>query len=291
VATVDRLERQITLAGAVRRPDTYNLLPNENLRDLIETYGDGFTPLADPSRIELVRYVNSNSTSGDKIALGEAEIADNYPLENYDSIFIPTIVALRPVFFIEGAIKNTNENVTGPSSSFREVVSFNTGETYSSVVRKNTRWFTAESDTANAYIERGTERIPINLNRILYDASFRSETTIEENDLLIVPFRQYFVTVAGAVVSPGRYPYSPDRSWEYYVSLAGGFLPDRNAASRIRMQDLSGKTLRKTDHITPETTITAVTNHGLYYFNQLAPVITTVLSIGTTLISIFMLVR
>jgi protein involved in polysaccharide export with SLBB domain len=286
VATVDRLERRITLEGAVRRPGTYDLLPDENLRDLIEIYGDGFIPLADPDRIEIVRYVNSDATSGDKIRVEETDVIDNYRLENYDTVYIPSIVQLRPVFFVEGAIKNTGENVTGPSSSFREVVVFNTGETYSSVVRRNSRWFTAESDTANAYIERGTDRLPINLNRILYDANFRSEILIEENDVLIVPFRQYFVTVAGAVAIPGRYPYIPDRDWEYYISLAGGFVPGRNSLQRVRIQDIGGKTLNKTDSIGPETTITASTNHWLYYFNQFGPVLTTALSIVTTIISI-----
>jgi hypothetical protein len=179
---------------------------------------------------------------------------------------------------VEGAIKNTDADVVGPSSSYREVISFNTGETYSSVVRRNSRWFTAESDTANAYIERGTDRILINLNRILYDANFRSETLIEENDVLIIPFRQYFVTVAGAVALPGRYPYIPDREWDYYISLAGGFIPTRNSFNRVKIQDFNGKTLKKTDLISPETTITAVTNHWLYYFNQLAPVVTTIIT-------------
>jgi protein involved in polysaccharide export with SLBB domain len=289
--TFNRFERLITIEGAVERPGNYQILTGENLMDVIETYGAGLTPLADPSRIEIVRYVNSDSPSGDKIALGEAEVAANYPLENYDSIFIPTVVSLRPVFFIEGAIKNTNEDATGAAASFREVVTFNSGETYSSVVRRNTRWFTAESDTANAYIERGSQRIPINLNRILYDVNFREEIPIEDNDLLIVPFRQYFVTVAGAVAVPGRYPYIPDRNWEYYVSLAGGFVPERNSAARVEIQDYNGKTLQKTDLIGPETTITAATNHWLYYFNQVAPVVTTLLSIGSTILSIILITR
>jgi protein involved in polysaccharide export with SLBB domain len=291
VATVDRLERRITLDGAVRRPGTYDLLPNENLRDLIETYGDGFTPLADPTRLEIVRYVDSDAASGNKIRIEEIDVTNNYRLENYDTVFVPTIVQLRPVFFVEGAIKNTDADVVGPSSSYREVISFNSGETYSSVVRRNSSWFTAESDTANAYIIRGTDRLPINLNRILYDAGFRNEILIEENDVLIIPFRQYFVTVAGAVAVPGRYPYIPDRGWDYYISLAGGFLPERNSSDKVRIQDINGKTLKKTDLISPETTITAVTNHWLYYFNQFAPVITTGLSIVTTFISIMLLSR
>jgi hypothetical protein len=43
--------------------------------------------------------------------------------------------------------------------------------------------------------------------------------------------------------------------------------------------------------VTPETTITALTNAGLYYFNQYAPVVTTVLSLVTTFISVTLLVR
>jgi protein involved in polysaccharide export with SLBB domain len=291
VITFNRFERRVTIDGSVERPGVYQLLTGENLKDLIETYASGFTPLADPTRMEIVRYVDSDVVSGDKIFIGEADMVSNYHLENYDTVFIPTIVQLRPVFFVEGAIKNTDMEVTGPSSSYREVVIFNSGETYSSVVRRNSRWFTAESDTLNAYIERGTDRIPINLNRILYDANFRSEVSIEENDVLIIPFRQYFVTVAGAVANPGRYPYIPDREWDYYISLAGGFVPGRNSSDKVRIQDINGKTLTKTDVIGPETTITAATNHFLYYFNQFAPIITTVLSIVTTVISISLIAR
>jgi protein involved in polysaccharide export with SLBB domain len=95
-AALNRQERRITLNGAVRRPGTYNLSPNENLRDLIEIYGDGFTPLADKSRMELVRYVESGSVSGDKIIFTEADIKRNYSLQNYDVITIPDITDRRP---------------------------------------------------------------------------------------------------------------------------------------------------------------------------------------------------
>jgi protein involved in polysaccharide export with SLBB domain len=291
VITFNRFDRQVTINGSVERPGVYQLFDGENLRELIEVYGNGFTPLSDPSRMEIVRYVNRKSTSGDKINIGETDIAENYPLENYDVVFVPTIVQLRPVFFVEGAIKNTDTNAAGPSVSSREVVTFNTGENYSSVVRKNSGWFTAESDTKNAYIIRGDDNIPINLNRILYDADFHQEVLIEENDVLIIPFRQYFVTVAGAVMAPGRYPYIPNRDWEYYISLAGGFIPTRNISSTIKILDINGKTLKKTDLIGPETTITAQTNHWLYYFNQFAPLVTTTLSIVTAFVTILVASR
>jgi protein involved in polysaccharide export with SLBB domain len=284
VATVDRLERIITLEGAVRRPGTYNLLPHEHLLDLVETYGDGLSPLADPTRMEVIRYVNSDSTSGSKVTIGEEEITGNYQLENYDTVIVPTITQLRPVFFIEGAVGAAAEAALTASNRF--VVPFNKGEYYSSVVRRNREWFSAVSDTQNAYIIRDGDRLPINLNRILYDADYRGEVIIEENDTLLIPFRQYFVTVAGAVVNPGRYPYIPDREWDYYIALAGGFSPGQNAFKTVTIRDISGKRLRKPDGITPETIITARHNNFLYYFNQFAPVITTMASIIMTFLTI-----
>jgi hypothetical protein len=171
------------------------------------------------------------------------------------------------------------------------VVPFSRGENYASLIRANRNWFSAVSDTKNAYIIRGEDQISINLNPILYDENYRSSNLIEENDTLIIPFRQYFITVAGAVVVPGRYPYIPDRQWDYYIALAGGFVPGRNAYEAITIKDINGKTMKKTDIIMPETIITAKTNDFLYYFNQYAPIITTTLSILTTSLALYTTLR
>ncbi|MDR2246189.1 MAG: hypothetical protein LBE17_05890, partial [Treponema sp.] len=45
--TFNRLDRQITINGAVERPGVYQLLSNENLKELITNYACGLTPLAD----------------------------------------------------------------------------------------------------------------------------------------------------------------------------------------------------------------------------------------------------
>jgi protein involved in polysaccharide export with SLBB domain len=290
VITFNRIQRVVTIRGEVERPGMYQLLEGENLKELIEYYGSGFTPLADKTRLELVRYVNSRSISGDKYFLGEGDIPANYVLQNFDAVTVPEISQLRPVMFVEGAVGSIDAD--SPTVATRMTVPFNRGEYYSSLVRNNRGWFSAVSDTRNAYIIRGYDQIPINLNPMLYDAEYRSEIEIQENDTLIIPFRQYFVTVAGAVADPGRYPYIPDRTWEYYIALAGGFLAGRNVRESVLITDISGKRLEKGEVITPETIITAQTNSGLFYFNQYAPVITTVLSIiTTTLTAISMILR
>jgi hypothetical protein len=236
------------------------------------------------SRIELVRHVGGENESGNKVFLGEGDVAGNYKLEDYDEVYIPSITDLTPVMFVEGAVgAAANSELT---SSNRVIVRYEAGENYASLVQRNQEWFSAISDTPNAYIERGGERIRINLNPMLYDSGYRSEYYVEANDVLVIPFRQYFVSVAGAVARPGRYPYIPDRDWEYYIALAGGFDPIRNMGQSVTIRELSGKRMRKRDMIGPETIITASNNGWLYQFNQIAPVITTVLSIVTTFLTL-----
>lgn len=283
-ASVNRLERSISISGAVRRPGTYELLPGENLRELIEVYADGFTAIADSTRMELVRLTHSADIAGDKVFLSATDVAGNYQLEHYDAVVVPSIVQLQSVMFVEGAIGiDVSAELT---TTNRVVIQYAAGETYASLVRNHIDWFTAVSDTENAYIVRAGERIGMNLNPLLYDAGYRGEVLVEENDVLVVPFRQYFVTVAGAVTNPGRYPYIPDRDWEYYVGLAGGFIADRNMFETVVIRDKSGKRQLKTSVIEPETMITANSNHFLFFMNQWAPVITTVLTIITSAITI-----
>jgi protein involved in polysaccharide export with SLBB domain len=313
--TFKRVNRAVKIMGEVERPGTYQLKEGENLKELITVYGGGFTAVADRTRIEIVRMVGSESVSGDKLFVNKEDVEGNYEVKDYDEVNVPTIVALRPVIFVEGAVNvviteksdsaTTTANATATSAttavssttteeltgSTRLVVAFNRGEDYAALVRRNILWFRAESDTRNAYLIRGGERILINLNPMLYDVEYRSELKVEENDTLVIPFRQYFVTVAGAVVTPGRYPYIPDREWDYYVGLAGGFVMGKNAREAIKIQDMSGKEVEKGVMIEPEMMITAKTNDPLYYFNQYAPVFTTALSIVSTFISILLLVK
>ena len=290
VITFNRVKRIVTIAGSVERPGTYQLLNGENITELIEYYGSGFTADADRTRIEMIRLIHNEEIAGGKLFLTTSDLAANFPLENLDSITVPSTTQLQAVMFVEGAAGNigAGQNL---SASSRIIVRFNRGETYASLVRRNIGWFSEVSDTQNAYIIRGGQRMLINLNLALYDATYRGDDIVHENDVLVIPFKQYFVSVAGAVAIPGRYPYIPDRDWEYYIGLAGGFIPGRNANNSITIVDLNGRRLNKTDIITPETTITANTNHFLFYFNQYAPVITTTLSVISTALTVYLTYR
>jgi protein involved in polysaccharide export with SLBB domain len=286
VITFNRVKRVVRISGSVERPGNYQLLDGENIRELVEYYGKGFTADADRTRIELVRLANNEEIAGVKLFLTTDDLANNYTLENLDEITVPSTRQLQSVMFVEGAAGNTG-TVQSLSASNRIIVRFNQGETYASLVRRNINWFSTVSDTQNAYILRNGERILIDLDLALYDTNYRGELIVHENDVLIIPFRQYFVSVTGAVIAPGRYPYIPDRDWEYYIGLAGGFMPGINTRNTVTIVDLNGRRMNKTDIITPETTITAAANHFLFYFNQYAPIITTTLTIITSFFTVW----
>lgn len=294
--TVNRMSRKVAIKGAVERPGTYELLDGENLKELVDYYGNGLAELADTSRIELTRLIDQQELSGKKIYLSQNSINDNYPLVCYDSVYIASYTELKPVMFMEGALYlNTNKKdlaeSTTPESSAHVAVSFQTGENYAFLIRRKATMFSAVSDIENAYIIRKGKEIPIDVSKILYDASYYSEETVQPYDTLMIPFKQSFVSVAGAVNTPGRYPYIPGRSWDYYIGLAGGFLTDKNFNQTVTIKDLHGKKMSKHDPITPETTITAATNSVTYYVTKYAPLATTMLSIATTILTIANLVK
>ena len=326
---VNRISRRVTLSGAVERPGTYELQNGENLKELIDYYGNGLTALADLSRIDLYRVVTGKADSGEKIYLNAQAYQDNYPLSCYDNVTISNFKDLMPAVFVKGAVnsvlpasavnKEKSNNLTNDEDKYDELLSensteevvfvpptddsssttsstlmasnkitlrFNEGEDYAFFVRRNKEMFTTVSDLENAYVIRGNENIPLNLSKMLYDASYYSKVEMKYNDTLLVPFKQFFVSVSGAVYSPGRYPYIPDRTYEYYIGLAGGFVKEKNNLDAVTITDIDGKKHKKSEFIQPEMTIDAKANSGLYYFNQYAPVLTTILSAVSVSISV-----
>ncbi|MFH2116080.1 MAG: SLBB domain-containing protein, partial [Spirochaetota bacterium] len=52
---VAKVQRRVGISGEVKRPGTYQLLTEENLRALIEVYADGFLPTAKPDHATVTR--------------------------------------------------------------------------------------------------------------------------------------------------------------------------------------------------------------------------------------------
>ncbi|MDR0722476.1 MAG: SLBB domain-containing protein, partial [Treponema sp.] len=283
--------RIVTLAGEVFRPGTYELLAGESLQELVSYYGDGFTLNAD---INLIRVSRINTLEG---VPGETKFVsfketDLLTLEDRDIVSIGNKGINRPVAFFEGAIsqarsttavEETSAEIEGTS---KMEYPFYQGETLGNAVRNIRSQFTAVSDLANAYLLRGERQLPVDLRPFLYSNDFSKDVALENGDTIIIPFRQYFVLVSGAVKAPGRYPYVPDRRIEYYINLAGGRDDLLNNGRGIKVFDMNNKSLSLSGYIPPESMISVPTNTFSAKFNQFGPIITTILSIVSATLSI-----
>ena len=122
-------------------------------------------------------------------------------------------------------------------------------------------------------------------------------TVLDENDMprsldgVIQPEDKIIVTsslisVAGAVYSPGTYPYIPGKNFEYYVRLAGGIDPEKNNDNKVSISDPDGNTVTSDTEIRPGDSIFVETNDFTYNFNRYFPIISTGVTFIITIISI-----
>ncbi|GHV25558.1 hypothetical protein AGMMS4952_03610 [Spirochaetia bacterium] len=89
VITVNPLDRKVSVFGQVKRPGTYELMPGENLRELIQNFANGYSSRGDPGRVELTRYIENNDGVAETIYLTREEINADYPLQDSDAVYIP----------------------------------------------------------------------------------------------------------------------------------------------------------------------------------------------------------
>jgi protein involved in polysaccharide export with SLBB domain len=280
---------KVAVRGEVYRPGEYELLPGESLRELVEYYAEGFTLNANPGRIRLTRINTPEGFTGETQVFAYRENT-GIVLADGDSIHIGNKSEERPIVFFEGAIsaavgsiEERSEEISGTS---RMEYAFYPGETLGNAVRAIRSNLSAIADLTNAYIIRKEGQIPVDLRGFLYYTDFSKDITLENGDTVIIPFRQYFVLVSGAVKAPGRYPYVPDRTADYYVNLAGGRDELLNNGTGVRIHDMNNKSLPVGYMVPPESMINVPTNRITAHFNQYGPIITTILTLVSTTLSI-----
>lgn len=301
VITIPRIKRRITLSGAVERPGTYELAEQETLTDLITIYGSGYTDGADKTQVKITRTTNNKDGS---IVFASFFVSTNgqgesvKPLQHLDKVYVDNKNMLRPVIYLDipldadtrAAFAGTaNKDNSGNSQIATTTIPipFNEGDDLVSLVRERLTLFTKPwIDTAGTYIFRQGKQIPVNLSPLLFDQSYREVILLEADDRIIVPEIKQTVTVTGAVTNPGAYPYTPGRTYDYYIALAGGFDYQRNSGRAVTITDVYGKKLAIDAVIGPNTIIAAKSNAFMYNFNIYVPLITVTTTVVTAVVAI-----
>lgn len=282
---VNKVDRVVKIEGDVRKPGEYELLPGEELKSLIFEYGDGFTPYADRDYISFSRFVGGKDFYSTQF-LKETDLHVDMPLACYDKVFIGSLKDKRSVIYVEGALYKSydrktkeyvestdttiypGEIVSSPTASVHLEFPFDKGQTFCGLVLENIDMITNSADLENALLKRKNAdgeyvETKINLESVIHPSKttpVANDIELEPGDTIVIPFTQFFVTVTGGVVSPGKYPYQPGKNWQYYVGLADGFDYDQNLFESVKIIDKSGKKLSKKSVIPPETIITATRN-------------------------------
>jgi protein involved in polysaccharide export with SLBB domain len=292
---LERYSRIVTIRGEVRRPERYELLDGESLKELIELYGGGFTESADSSQISVVYDFDKADSRGEMKILDFSKDSSFLP-DNNCTVTVGSVKNLLPCVYFEGALipkegTSADKETSGLQGSQRLTYRFVSGETLSHAAQILKSQFSTVSDLANAYVMRGGQRMPVDLASFLYGNDYSKDIPLQSGDTIIVPFRQFFVSVSGAVAVPGRYPYVPDRSWSYYIGLAGGFNADTNSNEALKIVDVKGHTKTKADPIEPEDTLTAQSNSFYFYLGRVASIVSVVASALTAWIYVQSLIK
>lgn len=107
------------------------------------------------------------------------------------------------------------------------------------------------TDLSSAYIVRGTQRIPVNLIKLLREVDTAHNPPLMPEDIIVLPDTpklKNLIVVMGEVNKPGVYPLNKDEemSTVQAIALAGGFTPfaSQSRVTVIRDEGAKKSTIR-----------------------------------------------
>jgi protein involved in polysaccharide export with SLBB domain len=245
---VDKIDRTISIIGAVKFQGTYEFIRDENLYDLINLAG-GFLSKARLDTIEVVRFENDFVTQK-RIYVSYDELLNNkFLVQNGDRIIVREIprYMIDNSVLIEGFVK------------FPGVYKITDDETTLFEVIKEAGGFLPNASLQDAFVKREIglsdddpefERLKIiprvdmtddeydyfkSKSRLrkgkvvadfvdLFERNLESENIrLRRNDVITVPEKKDFVTLIGQVVKPGNVPFRSELGIDDYIKIAGGF--------------------------------------------------------------------
>ncbi len=226
VVYVPVLKSAVTLTGEVRRPGSYEILPEDTYADLIKMAG-GYTPEAMQGEVKMSRITDAHS----KVDL---LVADKLALKDGDSIYVPPVGLFQKKIKIIGEVVGTGvfpQSQTQNKLPIPELprigwYRLHEDERVRDVIL-SLGGLTPRADPAHARIERKNENgaivvIPVNLQKLFAENDMSQNRKLKDGDTLAVPAAPDSIYVLGEVARPGVFPYSPGNQIREYLALAGG---------------------------------------------------------------------
>lgn len=203
-----RTREVIQVIGEVLHPRTIELMPNDDFSALLALAG-GMTRRADTSRAHLLAGINGENRQLNSFKAG-------------DIIRIPSRNDERTnTVLIIGEVTTPGRFVFQPEMTIGKLLEMAGGGTEKANLSRVTIFRLAETDEG---IDDLGDRYPIEAG-----AADLTNTPVKPLDSIFVPRMVGWVRVTGAVRSPGMLPYMAGKDASYYISAAGGYLPEADA--------------------------------------------------------------
>jgi protein involved in polysaccharide export with SLBB domain len=220
--------KRVELAGQVKRPLIYELLPNENLKQALE-YAGGFNDTAFVDRIKIVQRNGREKLYKDI----EANIFANYIPQQGDSIYADK---MEPAF--ENKVTITGALVRPGLYGFTPNLGLK------ALLKK------ADGLRADAFLSRAViKRVSANKERSMVSVDLNKLNNEAGYDLLLQPEDsiqifakqdledQQYITIDGNVRNPGKILFRKGMTIEDLIAMSGGFASDA-AYHRIELSRL-----------------------------------------------------
>jgi protein involved in polysaccharide export with SLBB domain len=216
VSTVGKL---VSIDGAVKRPMTYELLPGEELSQLIKFTG-GLNANAMASRSQVKRYVGKNLSLLPINLDSITQLKQDYKLQNGDAVNIGNVNAdLENSVEVKGPVYFPGVFPIVEGDRVSELIT-KAGGLREQILLKRAYLVRTEKDETRKYI-------PLNVETILGNVASDGNVVLKKNDVLLLYSEADFldkftVNVNGEVKNPVTLAYKEGLTLGDVLVLAGG---------------------------------------------------------------------
>lgn len=248
VVFVDKLDKVVTISGAVKFPATYEFIEGETAADLIKLAG-GFLFIAKTDSIEIVRYDKIGKHQLSYFYSYEELLESGLLLKVKDHV----IVRVIPEYYIDNFVridgwvnypgyykieedKTKLTEIIKAAGGFRKDASLrdaslvrSTGEVdidpeferLKTILRADMT--DDEYDYLKAKSRQRKGKVVVDFEELFTKNNLAEDVILKRNDVISIPEAKNYVTMLGQVVNPGNIVYNDKYTVDDYIQLAGGF--------------------------------------------------------------------
>lgn len=251
----------VSIEGAVNKPDTYPLINNMSVADLIAQAG-GFKEGASASRVEVSRRIRTDTTkitSTTGVPLNTVQIfsftvdqglrisgdGTNFVLEPFDIVAIrsaPNYEAQQRVFVSGEVMYPGNYAVLNRTERIADLITLAGGLKTSAYL-------------AGAVFKRRGNLVAADLRTIMENPASEQNVLLEDSDTLFISRKSEVVAVQGAVLNPVLVSFEKGFRIDDYIRQAGGFTENARRKKTYIAYQNGRKDVGRSSRVEPGATI------------------------------------